>query len=644
MKQAALLLSILILGTHGYSRGALCFQDSTPSAVAQDARRSEETQTPAKVAPRRKSTSAAERASTERVPPARVLDVLRSVAKEAKDWNDAAASASMQAQIADMLWDDDEPSARAYLTQAWELAGKVEESQEVQASAFRNNSPRTNSRREVILVARNRAPELAKKWLEEMVQEEAAQKEKSNLRRGTFDDRTQRSTVLLQLALSSVEENPEAAADLAVESLQDGISFGLQNVLLKLQEKKFELAQRVFNAALTRLRTVGMLDANELLILYSFLYTPGMVSGANTTDNPSQSPLSKGRSQVTLKSAAEVNPALGLEFLKIAADLLVNAPLPATTENPLLSARTQISVINVLQERMAQQLPQQSMALQRRVQLIEADAQFVPTPQVERADFVAPLKGEDRQDYARRRVDRLEELARKETDPLRRDIAYVKAALATADEDYSRGVSIAGNIREDALRAHIADWLYSRASVHFAQADNLDRAYELLKKVNDPLQKSICLVVGAQKLAKAKDMPRAAQWLQETRAVIKSAEPNEALTLISFGVVSTYAQFDSAAALESLTDAVKLLNQSQMTKLGTGKAPVVRRFSGFANADYTYSTSGFGPNAAVAAFGQSWFENVLESLKKISNPELRAATILTLCRKNLKPTTPSNIR
>lgn len=630
MKRAVLLLSICMMSTQGV---ALCValrapDEQQPAAVQETGAKD------AQLPPSKQTASRKPFPTVGRVTPERVYDVLRAVARESKHWKSASASASMQAQIADLLWDVEPDSSRVYLVQAWEMTTRIEEPR-TQVSVYRNISPRTNSQREVISVARKRAPELAKKWLDEMAQERASEKDKSNSPRGSFDDRTQRSTVLLQLAMSAVEDNPQNAAELAIESLQDGISFGLQHVLLKLQEKKFELAQQVFNAALNRLRTVGMLDPNELLILHSYLYTPGTVSGSNTTNNPDQNPLTKVRNPPPVRAAAEVNPALGLEFLRLAADLLVNAPLPSTTDNPQLTARTQISVISFLQGKMSQSLPDQSVALQRRVQQMEADAQFVSTPQSRPADLATPFKEESRQDYAQRRVERLEELARKETDPLRRNIAYAKASLATAIEDYSRGLTIAGNIRDDALRGHIADWLYARASLHFARAANPDKAYELLKKINDPLQRGICLVVGAQQLGTAKDTPRAGQWLQEARAVIKSAGPEEALSHVALGVVSTYARFDNVAALESLADAVKLINQSPLASPAADKVPSVKRFSGLANADYTYGTNGFGLHSAIGAFKPDWFENVLESIGKINDVELRANAIVALCRKNL---------
>ncbi len=156
-------------------------------------------------------------------------------------------------------------------------------------------------------MARHRAPELAKKWLEQMAQD--AESDQNKQERGAFDDRTARSTVLLQMALQTVAENPEAAAGMATDSLVDGISFGFQEVLLRIQEKDFDLAQKVFRAGMARLQTAGMLDPNELLILYAYLYTPGRITAANTGDDRSRTQIALGRNRSQVTAAAILNPA-----------------------------------------------------------------------------------------------------------------------------------------------------------------------------------------------------------------------------------------------------------------------------------------------------------------------------------------------
>src|SRR5687767_13271250 len=225
----------------------------------------------------------------------RIIELLDSTAHEAKKWDDKQVAARTLAQIADLIWDHNGENAREYLKGAWSAAAKVEEPKR-ERSRVVNPSVRNAVRRDVLIVARKRAPEFAATWLEEMV-EESKSAEKTD--RGTFDDRSARSAVLLQMANQLLADNPKGAAELLIESLRDGISFNLQTALLRLQEKDVSLSESVFRAAVARLRTAGMSDPNELLTLYAYLYTPGRVFAANTSDNRNQVQLALGGTRVS---------------------------------------------------------------------------------------------------------------------------------------------------------------------------------------------------------------------------------------------------------------------------------------------------------------------------------------------------------
>jgi hypothetical protein len=265
----------------------------------------------------------------------RINYLLNSTAVDANKWDDKAIAARTQAQIADLLWDANRDIAANHLKAAWNSAVKIEESNRDRSSVV-NYSLRNSVRRDVLLIARKRAPQLASAWLDEMVEES---KTAQNNQRGTFDDRSARSAVLLQMANLTVGGNPPAAAELLIESLHDGISFNFQTVLLRLQQKDAALAETVFRAAVARLRTAGMNDPNELLTLYSYLFTPGRVFGANTSENRNQAQLVIGGPRIAI-TAARQNPALAREFLDLASDLLLTAPVPEDANGKLV-ARSQ---------------------------------------------------------------------------------------------------------------------------------------------------------------------------------------------------------------------------------------------------------------------------------------------------------------
>ena len=569
----------------------------------------------------------------------RILAVLRATGDGAKDWNDVAAASRTQAQIADLMWDFDAVSGRYYLIKGWESARRIDYPKQQERSAFRNTSPRTDAAREVMLVARKRAPDLARKWLDQMVND--VDSDRTNEKRGTFDDRTTRSAVLLQMAIQIVSQNPEAAADMAMESLSDGVSFGFQEVLLRIQEQNFGLAQRVFRAALARLRTAGMLDPNELLILNAYLYTPGRTMATNTGDNPNKIQMAVGLNQPRITAAAQLNPALAVEFLNVAADLLLTAPAPSTTADPQLTSRAQISAITSLIAKVAQVSPEKAALLAQRLQALNAEAQFTSEPAKAPEGELETRRGETASEYNERRVDNLEKLAEEEKTTLGRDIAYAKAALATTVDGHQRGWDIAGKIDDDGLRENVRNSIVYRAALHFMSKNDLDRAYDLAAKNTDVVQRAASLVVGAHSLIKAKDTIRAAQWLQEARALLRKTEPEESSVRVAFGIVSAYAKFDSLVSFDALSEAVRMMNKTKLTPGDPDRVPLLRRFSGLEMPDFTYGTAGFSLKAAIGGFGLKDFEAVLDAINKITLQDLRGVATVELCRKYLMLTDPS---
>lgn len=575
----------------------------------------------------------------------RVTYALRATCEDARTWKDAVTAARVQAKVADLLWKSEPDSARYHLIQAWETTGRIQE-KEKERSSYRNYSARNDARRVALLVARKHAPDLAKQWLEEMTKEATTEKETQS--RGAFDDRTARSSVLLQMALQIANDNPQAAAEMAIESLQDGVSFGLQGVLLKLQENNFDIAQTVFRAALARLRTFGLTDPNELLILYSYLYTPGRVVAPATSDNRGNIQLAVGRDRPRIVGAAgQLSPALAREFLSSAADLLLGLPLPSSTTDPQLNSRMQISVINNLLTDIARVAPEKALALRSRALQMDADARFSTAPTSPRPDLPERRDGENASNYLERRVDALAEAAEKEGTTLGRDIAYTRAALATGVERYERGLDLAHKIDEESLRSGVSNWLIYRATLHLINAGEYEKAYRLNSKSTEPLQRAACLVAGSQESIKTKqqDLVRARQWLEEARGLAVKAEADENRSRIAFGIVSTYGQFDRAMALQSLSDAVRWLNQTDAVVKDEDRAPLIKRFSGFANlSDFTYGTKGFSLEAALRVFGTEQFEEVLSIINTVSARETRGIGVVLLCEQNLnKAILPSDV-
>jgi hypothetical protein len=234
-------------------------------------------------------------------------------------------------------------------------------------------------------------------------------------------------------------------------------------------------------------------------------------------------------------------------------------------------------------------------------------------------------------------VDLLEETAAKGRDVLTRDIGYATAAFATTVDRYQRGLDLTGKIDDKNLRDGVRSWLIYRATLHFIAAGKLDEAYRLNSKNDDLNQRAACFVVGAQKLVKDKDTIRAGEWLREAGAIVRKTGANDSSARIGLGIVSTYGRFDTQAALDWLTQTVKLMRKTSPGSLSDDRAPALKRISGITPiSDFTNSTAGFSLQAAVAVFPPDQFEQVLSVLDDITPDEARGMALLTLCSSFVK--------
>ena len=561
----------------------------------------------------------------------RIIEVLDATAVDARKWNDKTIAARTQAQIADLVWDTNPDNGNTYLSAAWATSAKIEEPRR-ERSTFVNPSLRNAVRREILLVARRRAPELAATWLEELVQESKTAEQKE---RGTFDDRSARSAVLLQMAQQLVDDNPPSAAELLIESLRDGISFNFQTILIRIFQKDPVLAEKVFRAALEHLRINGLNDPNELLTLYAYLYTPGRVFGANTSDNRNQVQLALGGARVAVPPARQ-NPTMALAFLELAADLLLSAPVPEGN-NAQMVARALVSTIGTLLREVTQQLPDKAAWLRARAQQLDAEARFSPVPAPRRTDMPEIRPGESQESIAERRVDLLEEAAAKGRDSLTRDIGYAKAAEATTVERYERGLDLTSKIEEKNLREGVRNLLIYRAVLHLIAAGKFVEAHSLNLRNESVVQRAVCLVVGAQRFVKEKATDRAGEWLREAGVLVRKSEPSEDIARVALGISESYGRFDLQSAFEWLVDALKVIRKASVTSLNDDHAPSLKHVSGITSpTNLNAGTSGFSLQSAVAVFPREQFDDVLYQLNDLTPPETRGLAIVTLCRGALR--------
>jgi hypothetical protein len=500
---------------------------------------------------------------------AEARQLISSAAADAPKWDDERAAVRVLAKAADLLWADDPASARDWLTRAWEISRKVRDKGDTRSAVRVRGTARARARSEILTIAQKHDPRLARQLVDTLAEETEAEEYKAQ--RDIFDDRTARSEQLLNLALANVESNPAAAASFAERSLADGISFRLQDVLLKLRERDPNLANRLFDAALAALTTTFS-QPSEGQILASYLFTPGRVLAV---DEQSRVKVSVNPLAPALPTTpAQADPARARRFLTVMQQRLLAMPPPSTAANPSAYAQDFITLVRSLSGAYSKYAPDLWLPLQQRLVQFAPDATTVRRPATAdtaatRASASAGLSEAERH---QRYIDDLEEAADNETDPVARKLAYVKAALSTDARELERGREIASKIEEKELREQLVSFLSYRAAL-----DALDRKRpeEALGFASDarPLQKSIVLISAAQAIAAERPKGetewqagsrnlRVVELLADADKLLKQegGGTGEALR-VRLGLVAALAQADPVRAYGAMGEVVNLINE-----------------------------------------------------------------------------------
>jgi hypothetical protein len=499
---------------------------------------------------------------------AQAEQLIISAAADAPKWDDERAAVRVLSKAADLLWDEDPARARSWLTRAWEISGKVRDDDDGRSAVRVRGTARARARSEVLAVAHGHDAEFARQLVDALAGE--AEEADDKTRRGPFDDRTARSEQLLNLAAANVERNPAAAESLAERSLADGISFQLQDVLLRLRARDPNLANRLFDAALQALTTTFS-QPSEGQILASYLFTPGRVLAV---DAQSHMTVSVNPLAVSLSTTpAQADPARARRFLTVMQQRLLAMPPPTTTANPSAYAQDFIVLVRSLSGAYAKYAPGLWVPLAQRVAQFAPDAapaRRSPAPDSEaaRAAGAAGLSDAERH---QRYMDDLEEAADNETDPVARKLAYLRAALNTNVSELERGRRIASKIEEKELREQVVSFLSYRAALEALEKKRVEEALGLVSSVR-PIQRAIILISAAQAIAAERPKGetewqagarrlRVVELLTDADKALKGEDEGSVEALrVRLGLVAALAEADPVRAYGSMGEVVNLVN------------------------------------------------------------------------------------
>ena len=570
---------------------------------------------------------------------ARALGLIEQVGTEAELWDDKKSAVEALAIAADLLWDRNPARARKWLARAWEFIDQVPESDQNPAlKEFVVQSDKTPLKSIVLRVANQHDPKLAEKFLEQLAQQQPEAKKE----RGAFDDRTPRSEQLLSLAQQALQSDPQLAFRLAQQSLSDGLSFKLQNILTGLRQKNAGMANQLFDLALQRF-TVGPTDPSEAEVLAGYLFQPGMTFSSSSTGQVIMSMNPQFRDEPPV---ANSEPERARKFLLAAYQIFFTQPLALEAPEQRQYAQKIWVFGNRSLSRYQSITPEFAVPL--KSYLTQLESKLFPAG---RGDPFANSRRESgakppsEKDLYEARLTALEERAENAPDAKTRDRAYVDAALATNSEDYLRAKSLVEKIADETLQTDAVSYVFYRAALGFVRGDQIEKAIELIPQIEKPARRALVKIALAQSFLADKaaaevdaDEKKLRQQkgfdvLDEVERELRKEEPSAEISKILLARAALISRLDNDQGLVALEQSLRSLNQLDRFDLKNFLPPRLGikgswRSESLANVPRV----GFDFRSAIDRLISTEFENLLNLTDNLKVREVRGLARLEIAR------------
>ena len=510
----------------------------------------------------RAATKAARASDAERAKEARLafaIQLVSSLADDARSFKDDSLKVRVQARAADTLWNVDRTRARTLFERSWEAAQSVDQEGQRYAAAERQRYlsgrggtgfiPKPpNLRGEVLRLVSGRDRALAETFLAKMDEENKRDAEDNKTR--TFDSveppavTTQRLQVARQLLESGELEKSVTFAEPGLSrATSPGIIF-----LVLLRQKSAPRADQFFNAMLERTAIDPLSDATSVSLLSSYVFTPSVLV-TSTRDgllmNPWTDPL----------PPPQLAPALRGKFFVVASQTLLRPVSRPELELTSAGVAGTYFTIKRLLPLFEQHEPEMAAALRARLNMLSDGVD--PVPEQQRAFISAGLtsKTEESND--------LEARLQRAATVSERNSLYALAAREAVMKNDLKAREYANAIEDNELKADVRTFVdFILVSKALEQKDT-EKTLQLIRSGTlTPLQRCWSYAELAA-LLKLKAPEQATELIGEAteeaeHIAVSSAESAQAWIMIA----RRAAELDPSRRWPSALDAVKALNKA----------------------------------------------------------------------------------
>jgi hypothetical protein len=489
------------------------------------------------------------------------IQLVTTLADEARTFKDQTRRARVQARAADVLWETDPDRSRELFHRAWDAAVVVDE----EATKARSEEQKKSSgeavivrggpdlRTEVLRLAAKRDRKLGEEFLK--ILDEAAEKQREEasaaLRRNAFDQLG--ASKRLQLARRLVQDGEvERAMEFAAPALNI-VNIDVIFFLSALREKNPQAADGAFNNLLARVARDPSADANTISGLSSYVLTPFLYVTFSADGGADQN---RGRGPTP---APDIPPALRTSFLRVAAQILMQ-PSPAPEQDQSSSGRLGkymvikrlLPVYDQYEAELAASLRTQMTAL----------ASYVPA-ELQQGSNRAVTVGLQPDSVEGDPYERMQQRLDRANSTDLRDAIYADYAVALTDKGDARAAELVDKIENAEMRKNVKAFIDFRLTQLAVQKKDVNEVTRLAKTGDLTSIQKVWAFTAAARLVSASERSRAIDLLEEALAEsrrISGNNPDKARALTA--VAAGFGEIDPVRSWETLNEVVKAANSA----------------------------------------------------------------------------------
>lgn len=459
------------------------------------------------------------------------LELLKTLAQNLKSEPDKLTAATLQAQIADVLWQFDIAFAREAFRWSFEAASRPAPDELNESARAVYLARQGASIRQVLTRIgthdRGQAEALLKSLQEEKVSASTSVR---------HDD--VRSELLIQVALGLAATNPEQALQLGLNSLSGThISPDFGRLLFALSNVNKNLGDRLFRGALMTLRRNDFVYDSVLISLVNYLFS------SNGNPHP---------------DANVADAQLLANYFVDAAWRQARPPGGASLPEPsaMFYSLVQVRGLPIVSRYAPDRFPE----LQGQMREL---ASGLTAAQTQRTTLLQTTQQQQTTIATRNTYDIDEQIERatKEKDPDVRDSLLNSVAHTLMREDNERALKVAAMIEAAEVRSQAENDIYLALVQKLMSAGSYDEARKTARKFDRPELQAKVLTELANKVLSGRNTSLALELLSEATDTALKAEttPDKANLLLT--ISQQFSRFDSIRGFETLGNALKTINQ-----------------------------------------------------------------------------------